>query len=266
MQPLVLTTAVGYRRTDFRAEFPICGPAWRKTEDVSRKMEEDGRTLAAAVRTDLGAELSRRDFLGRAAGLGVGAVVLGALPVVERMAGPRPAFAQAPVLAGATLQAFFDTIIPGRRVPSLKTELGNPIHRKAIAGVDREHGAVFTDALLLAHNPKIGFDALEPAFLAELESFSLEQGGRFVDLGYTEREAVCLRGLDFSNQSRQVWEAAAAVAFSAFCAAANVPNATRYTSAGYRVMGHPGTAPHGYDDFSYRRVLNRGRTRTGSLP
>jgi hypothetical protein len=228
-------------------------------------MEEDGRTLAGAVRNELAAGLSRRDFIGRATGLGLGAVVLGALPVIERMARPDPALAQGP-LADGTLQAFFDTVIPGKRVRDLKTELGNPIHRKAIAGVDREHGAVFTDALLLAHNPKIGFDALEPSFIAELESFSIAQGGQFLDLGYEDREAVCMRGLDFSNQSRPVWEAAAAVAFSAFCAAANVKNATRETSAGYRVMGHPGTAPHGYDDFSYGRRLNRGRTRTGYLP
>jgi hypothetical protein len=31
-------------------------------------------------------------------------------------------------------------------------------------------------------------------------------------------------------------------------------------------MGHPGTAPHGYRDFSYNRVLNRGRTKKGYLP
>ena len=229
-------------------------------------MEEDGRTLAGAVRNELAAELSRRDFIGRAAGVGLGAVVLGALPVVERMARPGAALAQAPILTDATLQAFFDTIIPGKPVPGLKTEQGNPIHPKAIAGVDSEHGAVFTDALLLAHNPKIGFDALEPAFLAELESLSLAQGGQFLDLGYDRRQAVCLRGLRFSNSTRAVWEAAAAVAFSAFCAAANVKNATSANSAGYRVMGHPGTAPHGYDDFSYGRRLNRGRTQTGSLP
>jgi hypothetical protein len=236
------------------------------TEELNDPMEEDGRTLAGAVRNELAAELSRRDFMGRAAGLGLGAVVLGALPVVERMARPDPALAQGPILADATLQAFFDTIIPGKHVRDLKTELGNPIHPKAIAGVDSEHGAVFTDALLLAHNPKIGFDPLEPAFLSELETFSLAQGGQFLDLDYEDRQAACLRGLDFSNPTRPVWEAAAAVAFTAFCAAANVKNATRDTSAGYRVMGHPGTAPHGYEDFSYGRRLNRGRTQTGYLP
>ena len=63
-----------------------------------------------------------------------------------------------------------------------------------------------------------------------------------------------------------VWEAGAAVPFTAFCAAATQRNATRRTASGYQVMGHPGTAPHGYRDFSYRRRLARGRTRGGNLP
>jgi len=228
-------------------------------------MEERDPILERAVRTELAAELSRRDFIARAGSLGVGALVLGALPVAARMAAPDRA-AAAPSPDDATLQAFFDTIIPGKKVPGLKTQLGNDIDPKAIAGVDREHGAVYTDALLLSHNPKIGFDALAPPFLAELESFSLPQGGQFLDLDYKHREAVCLRGLDFGNPSRVAWEAAAALPFTAFCAAANVKNATRETAAGYAVMGHPGTAPHGYEDFSYRRPLNRGRTRRGYLP
>ena len=31
-------------------------------------------------------------------------------------------------------------------------------------------------------------------------------------------------------------------------------------------MGHPGIAPHGHHRFSYRRRLNKGRTKKGSLP
>ena len=86
------------------------------------------------------------------------------------------------------------------------------------------------------------------------------------DLDYEARERVCLAGLAFSNPDRVVWEAAAAIPFTAFCAAGNVPDATSATSAGYQVMGHPGTAPRGYKDFSYRMKLNRGRTKKGSLP
>jgi hypothetical protein len=218
-----------------------------------------------AVRTELAAALSRRDFLARAGGLGVGALVLGALPVAARMAAPDIA-AAAPSANDAALHAFFDTNIPGKKVADLKTELGDDIDPKAIAGVDREHGAVYTDALLLSHNSRIGFDALAPPFLAELEAFALPHGGQFLDLDYPEREAVCLQGLDFGNASRVVWEAAAAIPFTAFCAAANIKNATRRNAAGYRVMGHPGTAPHGYGDFSYRRKLNHGRTKKGYLP
>jgi hypothetical protein len=219
-----------------------------------------------AVKTELAADLSRRDFLARAGGLGVGALVIGAMPVAARMATPDPAVAAGPSLTDATLQAFFDTIVPGKKVPKLLTELGHPIDPKAIAGVDHEHGAVYTDALLLSHNAKIGFDALAPPLLAEVEAFSLPHGGQFLDLDFHAREAVCLRGLDFGNPTRVVWEAGAAIPFTAFSAAANVKNATSRTAAGYAVMGHPGTAPHGYRDFSYGRALNRGRTRKGYLP
>jgi hypothetical protein len=224
-----------------------------------------------AIRTELAAELSRREFMRRAGGLGLGAVVAGALPIAERMASPERAAAQGGAPTDGTLQAFFDTMIPGRKVPELTTELGHPIHPQAIAGVDAEHGAVYTDALLLGGDPRIGFTALEPAFLADLEVRSLTiGGGPFLSLDYDARERVCLAGLDFSNPDRPVWEAGAAVAFTAFCAAANIPEATGRpgrprTSAGYVVMGHPGTAPHGYRGASYGHRLNRGRTRKGYL-
>jgi hypothetical protein len=226
-----------------------------------------GEVPSEAARTELAAELSRRELLRRAGAFGLGAAILSALPVAERLARPEPALAQG--IVDGTLQAFFDTIIPGRRVAV--TELGNPIHPKAIAGVDPEPGAVETDALLLAHNPKVGFDVLEPPFLVELETRSLAEGGQFLDLDYEARTRAAVKGLAFSNPARPVWEAAAAVPFTAFCAAANIPNAngrgkaTTNRSAGYRVMGHPGVAPRGYRRFSYRRRLNRGRTRKGSL-
>jgi hypothetical protein len=91
-------------------------------------------------------------------------------------------------------------------------------------------------------------------------------GAQFLDLGYDAREAVGVAGLAFSNPDRVLWEAAAAIPFTAFCAAGNIRDATDETSLGYAVMGHPGTAPKGYRGFSYRRRLNRGRTRGGNLP
>ena len=230
-------------------------------------MEREGELPQSAIRTELAAELSRRDFLARGGGLGLGALVFAALPVAARMAKPDRAAAQLPAIdVDGTLQAFFDTILPGRDVPDLLTELGNPIHPDAIAGADPEHGAVYTDALALARNPRIGFSALEPAFLTDLTTRALTHGGPFLTLRYEAREATCIDGLAFSNPDRVVWEAAAAIPFTAFCAAANVVNATAQTAAGYEVMGHPGTAPHGYTDFSYRRKLNRGRTKRGYLP
>jgi enediyne biosynthesis protein E8 len=225
------------------------------------------------IRNGAAGELSRRQFLQRAGALGLGAAIASALPLAGRLAAPPPAVAADPILTDATLQAFFDTLIPGRK--ATKTDLGNPIHPLAIIGVDPEPGAVEADALLLAHHPKIGFDVLEPAFLAELEaraaarlprSVGLGQVGDFLHLDYEARQAVCLGGLAYSNPTRLVWEAAAAVPFAAFCCAATQINPTAKTACGYRVIGHPGIAPHGYTDFSFRRQLASGRTEKGYLP
>jgi hypothetical protein len=224
-------------------------------------MEDEARG-ARIVRNEVAAELSRRQFIQRAGILGAGAMIVAALPIAERIV-VDPAIAANPNLAEATLQAAFDTIIPGR--PATKTDLGHQIHPKAIAGVDPEPGAVEADALLLSHHRLVGFDALAPAFLSELEARSAAVGGDFLDLDYAKRERVCLGGLDYGNTTRQLWEAAAAVPYTAFCGAATQRNATDETASGYAVMGFPGTAPHGYRDFSYRRRLNRGVTRRGYL-
>ncbi|HVS28113.1 MAG TPA: DUF5987 family protein [Solirubrobacteraceae bacterium] len=210
------------------------------------------------------AECSRRDFVRRASLLGLGLLVAEALEVARLMGAPEPALAQA---GGndATLQAFADTMIPGRRAAT--TDLGAAIDPSAIAGVDELPGAVEADALALFHHPEIGFDALEPVFLTELESRSLPLGANFLSLDFGHRVQVALAGLDFSNSTRVVWEAAAAVPFTAFCAAAINPNQTAAKASGYRVMGLPGEAPNGYQrDFSYGRRLSRERTTSGSLP
>ena len=175
-----------------------------------------------------------------------------------------PAQAATP-LADPTLQAFADTLIPGR--PALRTDLGDVIDPRAIAGVHDEPGAVEADALALFHNPRIGFDALEPAFLAELEARSLPRGGQFLDLPFAKRVEVCTGWrLQRPTRASQMWEAAAAVPFAAFLAAATQRNATIDTHSGYQVTGQPGTAPHGYASYSYGRRLSRERTTNGSLP
>jgi hypothetical protein len=210
-----------------------------------------------------GRELSRRQLLQRAGALSAAALVAEALPLAEALMRADPALAATPV-DDATLGAFADTIIPGR--PATTTDLGTSIPAGVIAGVDPEPGAVEAGAIELYHDSRVGFDALAPAFLADLNTRSLQQGGPFVTLDYDRREQVVLRGLDFGNSERVLWEAAAAVPFTAFCAAALVPNATRANASGYRVMGYPGAAPNGYRHFSYRRRLARERTRHGSLP
>src|SRR4051794_29718879 len=198
--------------------------------------------------------LTRRSLVARVT---VAAVAMSALRAV-------PAGAQAPVDPDGTLQAFADTLVPGRRVAT--TVSGAAVHPQAIAGVDREPGAVEADALALYHHPKVGFDALEPGFLAELTTRSLAHGGPFLGLGWDARAAVCTEGLAYDNPTRLLWEAAAAVPFTAFCAAAVEPQ-TAAAAPGYRVMGLPGAAPRGYPNgYSYRRRLARERTKTGSLP
>jgi hypothetical protein len=215
-------------------------------------------------RSPVGGLLSRRQVLQRATALGLGGFVLSALPAAERfLAAVEPALAE-PNLADATLQAVADTMIPGRKVD--RTDLGNEIHPKAIAGAHPEPGAVQADALILFHEPRIGFDALEPAFLTELQTRSLTRGGQFLDLPFDKRVAVCVDGCSASNPTVLVWEAAAAVAFAAFLIVATQKNATIDTASGLQVMGHPGTAPNGYADYSYGRKLSRELTGTGSLP
>jgi hypothetical protein len=213
-----------------------------------------------AARERLDDLLSRRQLLRRASALGLAALVADALPYATHAA---PAYAANPSLTDATLQAFADTILPGRK--ATRTDLGNSIAPLAIAGVDSQPGAVQADALALYHHPEIGFDDLQAAFLGELETRALPHGGTFLSLGYGARVQTCLGGLDFSNPTLLVWDAAAAVPFTAFCAAALIRNATWNDASGYRVMGLPGTAPNGYRGFSYRRKLSRERTKKGYL-
>jgi hypothetical protein len=207
-------------------------------------------------------ELSRRDFIRRTAELGAGAMVLAALPLAEGMIAADPALALVQP-DDATLQAFADTILPGRKVA--KTDLGDEIDPLAIAGVDGEPGAVEADALRLFHDPLVGFDALAPAFLSDLNGRALQQGGVFLTLPYEKRAAAVMSGLSFDNPSRVLWEAAAAVPFTAFCAAAEHPIGTSANASGYRVMGYPGAAPNGHRGASYRRKLSAERTKRGSL-
>jgi hypothetical protein len=224
--------------------------------------------MERVIRGVVAAELSRRDFLQRTSALGAAALVASALPVAERLMAEL-AYAADPSLDDATLQAFADTMIPGRK--AAKTDLGDAIHPKAIAGVDPDPGAVEADVLRLYHDPLIGFDALEPAFLADLSTRSLPQGGDFLSLSYDKRVQAVLGGFGFSNPTRVLYEAAAAVPFTAFCAAAIHDHGNSANASGYRVMGYPGGGPNDAPvmypySFSYRRKLAKERTKKGYLP
>ena len=215
------------------------------------------------MRSPVAVELSRRDFLRSTGVLGASAVIASAVPVAERILAADPALAAVPA-DEATMQAFADTIIPGRR--ATHTDLGDEIHPQAIAGVDDEPGAVEADVMRLYHHPLTGFDVREPAFLAELGVRSLQHGGPFLGLDFDQRTAVVLGALSFDNPDRVLYEAAAAVPFTAFCAAAVHEVGTRANASGYRVMGYPGAAPQGYGRYSYRRKLGRDFTKRGHLP
>ena len=197
--------------------------------------------------------------------LGAGALVLSAVPLAEQMIAADPALALV-TPDDATLQAFADTMIPGRKVA--KTDMGDEIHPMAIAGVDRLPGAVQADALRVYHDPLVGFyPTLVGPFMSDLSGRSLQQGNpSFLSLSFDKRVKVCLSGLSFSNGSRVLYEAAAAVPFTAFCAAAVHPIGTSANASGYRAMGYPGAAPNGYRGFSYGRKLSTERTRKGVLP
>jgi enediyne biosynthesis protein E8 len=210
----------------------------------------------------VGLELSRRDFLRDTSLLGAAALIASAVPVVERILAADPALAAVPT-DEATMQAFADTIIPGRTAAT--TDLGDEIHPDAIAGVDDEPGAVEADAMRLYHHPLTGFDALEPVFLGDLGTRALQQGGPFLALDFDQRSAVLLEALSFDNPDRVLYEAAAAVPFTAFCAAAIHETGTSKNASGYRVMGYPGAAPQGYRRYSYGRQLARDFTKKGYL-
>jgi hypothetical protein len=214
------------------------------------------------MRGPVGLELSRRDFLRDTSVLGAAALIASAMPVAERILAADPALA-AVATDEATMQAFADTIIPGRK--AAMTDLGDEIHPDAIAGVDNEPGAVEADVMRLYHHPLTGFDALEPAFLADLSTRSLQQGGPFLGLDFEQRSAVLLQALSFDNPDRVLYEAAAAVPFTAFCAAAVHETGTSKNASGYRVMGYPGAAPQGYRRYSYGRKLARDFTKKGYL-
>ena len=199
--------------------------------------------------------------------------MLAALPAARLLGAAPAAAAGVPSLAGvpladATLQAFADTLHPGPQGEPHRPRRPDPPARDRRRATP-SRARCEADALRLYHDPLIGFDALAPAFLAELEARSLPRGGPFLDAVRTT--SACSRAASTGSTSRNptalVWEAAAAVPFAAFCAAGEQPNGTIETASGYQVMGYPGTAPNGYQPTSATAARSRASgPRTGSLP
>src|SRR5436305_12176906 len=99
-------------------------------------------------------DLTRRGFLRRTSVLGLSALIASAAPYAQRLLDPAAALADVSLVDG-TLQAFADTILPGRKTS--RTDLGAEVHPLAIAGVDPLPGAVEADAPALLHHPLIRF-------------------------------------------------------------------------------------------------------------
>ena len=208
------------------------------------------------------AELSRREFIGRASAVGVGMLVAGALPVARAHA---LLGVPAPIDPDPTLQAFADTMIPGRK--AIRTDLGDEIHPQG----DRRRatpspGAVEADALLLFHDPLIGFDVLEPAFLADLEARSLLRA-RPVPRPRLRRarRGAASTGSTLSNPTASRLGGGRGGARSPrSCARPPSTNATIDTASGYQVMGYPGIGAERLRATTrYRRKLARERTDDG---
>ena len=118
----------------------------------TRRRSSAASTSVAGIRG-----LSRRELLQRGA-------VLSLLPVAEQVLAFAAALG-APNLADGTLQAFADTMIPGKKV-SERTSATRFTQGDRRGRYRARRGAGRRAALY--HHPLTGFDMLEPAFLADL--------------------------------------------------------------------------------------------------
>jgi hypothetical protein len=168
-----------------------------------------------------------------------------------------------------TLEAFADTLIPGRK------RFDGDV---AIAGVVRGPGAVQAGAVDLMWFPPAAVGPVLPAFVSMLDSRAAAYAGRrrlvtdptlppFVALGFADRTRLCLELLDPSAPDYLLWWALAAMPFLAFHTAGHL-----HTAAAVRA-GHPGLKAIGFPQpdrdglwrfphFSYRRKLAHSHPHT----
>jgi hypothetical protein len=209
--------------------------------------------------------LSRRRLL-QAVAAGVAT-----LPLLD----PPPATAAGPVDHRATLEAWSDTVVPGRR--------RSPGDR-VVAGAAAGPGAVQAGAWELLNDPAVGIAPGLPALAALLDAQATTEAARaglrpdptvpaFVGLPFRHRTAVAERLLGGTGPDQVVWYALAAIAMLAFHTAAHLDtaDAVRQGHPGLAWLRFPAPGPDGlwrYERFSYGRRLARRhpRTTTGGHP
>ena len=190
-------------------------------------------------------------------------LVAGALPVARAHA---LLGVPAPIDPDATLQAFADTIIPGRKAD--RTDLGNEIDPRAIAGVDPQPGAVEADALRALPPPA---DRLRRARARRSSPTSrrarCRRAATSSTLRFDDRVAVLRRrprlrqpgagGLGGRRRGARSPRSAPPRSIARDADARERPS-------GYRVMGLPGAAPERLPRLLLRRAARaRAHARSG---
>jgi nitroreductase len=182
--------------------------------------------------------------------------------------------ATAPGDGTATIEAFADTMIPGRK--------RNPADR-AIAGAAAGPGAVQAGALDLMRFPAVGIGPGLPALAADLDARAVAYAAEaqllldpgvppFVALDFHHRTRLAIELLDFGRPDYLPYYALAALAFLAFHTAGHLhtAEAVRRGHPGLALIGFPPPDADGlwrYPEFSYRRRVaarHRRTTRTGN--
>lgn len=170
-----------------------------------------------------------------------------------------------------TLEAFADTLIPGR-----KRYDGDV----AIAGVVEGPGAVQAGAVDLMWFPPAAVGPVLPTFVSMLNSRAVAYAIQhhvvldptlppFVALDFADRTRLCLELLDPGAPDYLLWWALAAMPFLAFHTAGHLHTAAavRDGHPGLRAIGFPHPDPDGlwrFPRFSYRRKLARSHPHTTS--
>ena len=161
-----------------------------------------------------------------------------------------------------TLEAFADTLIPGRK------RFDGDV---AIAGVVQGPGAVQAGAVDLMWFPPAAVGPALPGFVSMLESRATAYAAQhhvvvdptlppFVALGFADRTRLCVELLDPSAPDYLLWWALAAMPFLAFHTAGHLHTVTavRDGHPGLRAIGFPHPDRDGlwrFPHFSYRRKL-----------